>query len=335
MRLSAKDKRTMEAGLKAFLQQSALNRKLQQKLQEESLRQNAIASKYRERIFKKAFKAAGIDQAEIAKRQDANDEASLKRLKQLKPGITKNVKLTKKRQSSFIDVLKQNTESGLFARFPHNHSSPGPGGPGSPAPELYILDTASSISIPDNGGIGTTTSIKPWYNLLETSVQTTGLESRTLLACWTFTFTPDRSGVVHGWVYLLPNGSFSWRTKSTCWDDAIATYQVTAQASFQQMSPSGILNQVLVGGAGVPNIAVGGPNYGMDDHCRGASGFTPINDTTVYETTYAELPVVGGVQVQVIVQVYMNVSGQNSTGNLDFSSSGQEFNVPAVIINLY
>jgi hypothetical protein len=78
MKLSAKDQKTMEAGLKAFLMQDAPNRKLQMKLREESLRKSLIASRFRERLFKKAFKAVGIDQTEIAKRQKANDEASLK-----------------------------------------------------------------------------------------------------------------------------------------------------------------------------------------------------------------------------------------------------------------
>src|SRR5580704_12383051 len=107
MNLTDDDRKVIEIGVKAIHRQRAFTNKLEKEMRRDSIRRSRIATKFREQLLRKAFKASGIDYEEILRRQKAEDQSRLKRIAGLKPQVQKNARVIEKRQAGQIGQLQE------------------------------------------------------------------------------------------------------------------------------------------------------------------------------------------------------------------------------------
>jgi hypothetical protein len=331
MKPTAAERKAITAAIKQMRVRSDFDNKLQREIRSDLVRRRRIASRFRAQIFKKAFKAAGIDQEEIIKRQQNDSKAVLKRMAELKLRVAKNAPVIAKRQATQIELLKQSSERLLMS--PHKHNTPPP-----PAPtEGILLDRTTDIMT--DGGTGTkTSSVTPWFNLVQTDL--VGFESsiggsylQSFDATFCFAYTPDRQGLLHAWSWAIANGSYSWETDFTCDGGASAMCGMNASMSLTQTYPGAVPDYRYVG---ADSVTLFSKSIGLDSHCTGDFGVEVIDTSSALETPAGqELPVFAGIPVTIVIDVSFYVEGYNGLGNLDFSQKGQQINVPAVILQLY
>jgi CRISPR/Cas system-associated protein endoribonuclease Cas2 len=333
MEPTIEERKVIDAGLKRVRARGEFDKKLQREIRSDLIRRRKIAARFRAQLFKKAFSAAGIDQAEILKRQKSENQAALKRIAELRPQVSKNALVIAKRQAGEIELLKQRAKR--LGRIPIHHGQPAP----QPLPtEGILLDIATDIVV--DGGTGTKTSFgTPWYNLVQTNLvgntETIGGSYSNGFNCsYCFVYVPDRPGVLHAWSWVIPNGSFSWETDFTCDGGASVWCGMQANMSLQQTSPGGVSNYVYVPGD-TPTLF--SKSIGLDQHCLGDFGYEVIDsdDTVALETTMMEMTAIAGIPVLIVVDVAVEVMGSDGMCTLDFSEPGQQINVPAVILQLY
>jgi hypothetical protein len=329
MALTREEQHLIKVGLQALHAKDDFKKKIGKELQADSKRRRRIAEKFRNGLLMAAFKAAGIDPKEIKKRQDRENRSLRARLKKLMPEVNKNARVVAERQKNMVPVINGFAKSLKVPR----HRGPSPPNPETPPPLGTLLTEASNASVSEDSGLGTVASVGPYKNILRTTLSF--LESGQGVSAaecdFSFIYTPERSGVLHGWAWATSNGSCGWATEQTCWGGAYVAGSATVSMTLQQMGATGILNQVSVPGQDLGNFNIG---FQQDEHCNGDSGTVIFDEDASLESTM-DLPVVGGVPVQIVVSIGASVQGSNAFADLDLSTNGRNLNVLGVALILY
>lgn len=313
-RLARNDRSTFQQGFDSALAE----------LQE---RRGKVARHFRQGIIDKAFAAAGIDQAEIAKRQKAESESLRLDLEHLRPSLEAQSDKVHLRHLAEVERKKQ-----LFLRKP----APGAG----PFPfDVFALTTADAVDLSDNG-IGTITSTAPWQNTLKTKLSTNPDFPR-CVADFSFFWMPQRSGVLRAISWIAANGSAEWFMDSNCWDSTSITMSAGATMVLQQFDFAGNLNSSFPAGASVFSRYV---HHAQTDYCLGDVGAASIDNLQSVESAPAsaygpgfpiDFPVIGNAEVLITVTTTAQINRSNSAGVLDFLTGNRQLSVLGVILNFY
>jgi len=333
MALTREEQHLIKVGLQALHAKDDFKKKIGKELQADSKRRRRIAEKFRNGLLMAAFKAAGIDPKEIKKRQDQENRSLRARLKKLIPEVNKNARVVAERQKNMVPVINGFAESLKVPRH-RGPSPPNPPGPETPAPLGTLLTEASVASISEDTGMGTVASVGSYKNILRTTLSFLegGGQGVSAVECdFSFIYTPERSGVLHAWAWATSNGSCSWATEQTCWGGATVYGSANVGMTLQQIGGTGILNQVSLPSQDLGNFNI---RFRQDEHCNGDSGTVIFDEDASLESTM-DLPVVGGVPVQIVVSVEAGVQGSNSFADLDLSTNGRNINVLGVALILY
>jgi len=321
MDLTRAEKKMLTRGLKAIQADRDFKVSLQREIWNHRARRERVATKYRQGLLKSAFRVANIDEASIARRQELDHRSALSHLAELMPKINTHARSTRQRHADRIALLKSLARS---KRPPHSLPPPDPLGP---PPELIILNEADRVSVDGDA----TTSLAPWNNTLKTAPGASDRDSATFdLRCeFEFFFRPARSGVLHAWAWVAPNGLVEWATDSLCEVLSLALAKGTASVVLQQNS-AGITNQVAL-----PDQPLGPVvSEGSMVNCSSDVGVLLYDQFLGFETSAMELPVVATSPVQVVVSIVLQGVVLSAMCAFDFNTGPRQINVPAVILNL-
>jgi hypothetical protein len=322
MDLTRDEKKMLTRGLKAIQADRDLKVSLEREIWIHKARRQRVAMAFRQGLLQSAFRVASIDLGAIARRQDLDHRSALGHLETLRPRIDAHARSTKRSHADHIAMLKSLARS---KRAPHVLAGPAPLGPPR---ELVILNQADSISV--EGGAGTT-RVMPWNNTLRTTL---GARSRKgsafdLRCDFVFFFRPSRSGVLHAWAWVAPNGGVRWATDALC--DSLSLVQASGTASVVLQQPSsGITNQIVL-----PDQPLG-PEVREASlvNCSSDIGWRAYDQLLTFETSTMELPVVANVPVQVVVSIVLKGFVGAALCEFNFSTGFRKINVPGVILNL-
>jgi hypothetical protein len=335
MALNREEQQLLKTGQKAIRDRLAFKEQLAAEIQKDWRRRQRIAARYKQGLFEKALKSAGIDPAEIKERQRAEDATKETYLKKLMPRVSANVKAVEQRharQAKLIAKVHGPRKPGLF---------PGPPGPPPPGPapspvDVELLTLAAQATVADSGGTGTVASTGAWKNTLSTELIVNGQNSAIVGCDFNFFYGPKQSGLLKAWAFVSANGSFSWNTWSTCWGGTLAQGGVSAVLTIQQAGPDGALNEmsstVFQAQNGV--LASAEHDYGLDDHCLGDFGIDVMDGFQVIEVP-GYFPALGGRLLQAVVSIAVGAQVDNASCDLDFLSGGRNINVLGVALQFF
>jgi len=324
MDLTRAEKKALARGLKAIQADRDFKISLQRELWNHRIRRERIAGKFRQSLLKSAFKVANIDRASIARRQELDHRSALRHLADLMPKINAHARSTRRGHLDRIALLKSLAAS----KSPPHLLPPPPPSPMGPPPELVILNEADNVSVDGDA----TTSLAPWNNTLKTTLGASDRDSATFdQRCdFTFFYRPPRSGVLHAWAWVAPNGFVEWATDSLCEVLSLALAKGTASVVLQQPS-AGITNQVALSDQPLGPVV----SAGSMTNCSTDDGMLLYDQFLSFETSSMELPVVADAPVQIVVSIILTGLVLAAECAFDFNTGPRQINVPAVILNLF
>ena len=226
MAKSDKAKSSIKAAIRAIEERSAFQRKLQREVLTYGTRTRKVGNAFRQKLFNKAFAAAGVNPADIQKRQRDNDASDKKFIRSLVSGINKNSRAISRRQKRLAQ--------GMLRTRP-KHPDPGRPGPDPSGTIVDILSTASDISFGlPTSNTTSSSSIGDGNNLVRVRI-IDSINPTPFRAFISFYYYPPRSGILNATAVVAANGSNWWASQHQC-VEATMTQSVDA---FITMFPSG------------------------------------------------------------------------------------------------
>ena len=229
-----------------------------------NFRRRNAASRFRERIFQKGMKAAGIDTA-IIERQQERDMASMKKfLQQQRKRVLQSAETRAKRQHRLIENLKKRYKTA---------SSHG----GNPTLIGFLVKADAILSTKSTTLIGPvdTSRSQPlvvqaanFDNIAEedNSIYTSpgGLGRIVSFIDFHFIWQSDRDGLLTPAIGLLIRGGWQIETPPDCWNVNNASVKVSAALRVQQTQNNGM--PIVITGSPIQSILdrdfTGGGSYG-------------------------------------------------------------------------
>jgi hypothetical protein len=323
MDLTRAEKKVLTRGLKAIQADRDFKISLQKEIWTHRSRRQRVATKFRQGLLRSAFRVADIDEASIARRQESDHRSALAHLAELMPKMNAHARSTRRGHASRIALLKSLARSKVPPRV-----LPSPPSPMGPPPEVVILNKADSVDFVNGDGV---TNLAPWNNTLQTAPSASGDGATFDLRCdFEFLYRPSRSGLLHAWAWVAPNGMVEWATNALC--EPVSIVDATGTASMVLQQPAlGIMNQVAL-----PDQPLGpeASDGSLIQNCTSDYGMLPYDQFLVFETSAMELPVVANSPVQVVVSIVLQGFVYEALCAFDFNTGPRQINVPAVILNL-
>lgn len=328
MTLTPDELKHLELGLEAIRADREFKSAIQRDIWRDEQRRSREVSRIRQQLLEKVLKTAGIDPADIARKHEKTNSGAERQRVKLTSKLDEYVPAVARRHLNHIEQLKD------LARLkrPPRPVPPPPPGPTAVPSEVIILNQADNVALTVDDGQGTAINTAPWNNTLRTLLTFSGEDKNSFVTCdFSFLHTPTRSGVLHAWTWVAPNGYAHWGLNPGCsgiarvWEDAIASVKVI------QLSPSGAAGNEI----SVPaQVLCSEFHAGYFDFCALKWGHEVIDQLCTFETAM-DLLVAANVPVQVIVSIELRMIVSKGLGHLDFKKVGRQINVPAVVLNLY
>jgi len=278
-------------------------------------RRQRVASRFQERIFRRALAKAGIDYREIQKRQAKDDAANGQLVKQQKRALIAHSKAVALRQAAILEWL-----------YRREHIVPVP----EPLPPRQIrLDTAIIVAYPIVAGTDPqfTTSSGPGRNLLRGLIEAQsdrGQRFVTLVAEFHFQWTSDRDGMLSVSSAIWPNLTTWLMLGAGCTGDPWVDAKVQASLLISQIDKTGQART-----AGAPEIVL------VSNALRGSNSVGQVGGqdfSDVVPLSYQNFPVVEANPVLITVFLGLTAEVINGPGQaqIDIESGEYRINVPWV-----
>jgi hypothetical protein len=305
----------IKAAISAIQKRRAFQSKLQDDVRTYSKRTRKIGDGFRQRIFDKAFAAAGVKAADIKKRQRDNDASDKKFIESLVSGINKNSRKVSQRQKKLAKEMLRKPRPGKS-----------PPGPNPPGPVVDILSTAHDISFQTFGARNTTwgSSTAPWSNLARVRI-TDSLFASPFRAFISFQWTPPRDGYLNALAVVAANGSYWWASEHQCIQASLyqaAGIYITVFPVSQQPDPLDCDEQTILSNP-----------WNDFPGCSTDIGNNVV-DSVFFLQHPAGVSVASGVPVVIMLVCEFYFDAVDAIGEIDFLQADKCINATGVIVNL-
>jgi hypothetical protein len=211
MAKSDKVKSSIKAAIRAIEARSAFQRKLQREVLTYGTRTRKIGNAFRQKIFNKAFAAAGVNPADIKKRQRDNDASDKRFIQSLVSKINKNSRAIGRRQKQLAKEMLRG-----HPKHPQRPGQPGRPGPAQSGNVIDFVSTAYDISFgPPTSNTTWSSSIGDGKNLVRVRI-TDSINPAPFRAFISFYYIPPRSGILNATAVVTANGSNWWASQHQC-----------------------------------------------------------------------------------------------------------------------
>jgi hypothetical protein len=291
-------------------------RDLAKRLRNKSLREDRVASRYRQRLIDKGLAAAGIDLEEVRTRQKQAYETRNKGYKELAKELQRYAKNVNSRHVEWYRQILRG----------HPHLPPGP----HPNADSWgIINEASAVLINTDQGTPPdgTTSVTPNGNILNFSWNFSDdvVAACELEATFSFFLTPQLAGNLQVIVPVAYNGSCWWNIYGTCFAPRPGgEFDFSPKVTLTVLQDQGlnVTSSSVVAGFG-PTISQGA------SRCLGDQSAQPVDDTQFLESM--KIPVIANTPI--VISVDVNVISDMWAGRaiVDFATGAQGINVVGIL----
>lgn len=326
-------KTTYSAGERALIEQAALLQRRRREAREKEWRATSefmahyheTADEYHRKVIGQAFRAAGINEAELEKRHKIERASALKFLEAARREALRHASDTDEAHRAYIGELLQRRT--LFL-------APAPPPAPAPATVVAMLNRATSIDLDGRGD----TSIAAEQNIVHTKVERGGwvsgvqwdLRGDIAAVSWNFLWQPPRDGMLNAISALAMNG----------WGGAYPGPGCVKGSASWSLDAGLTLTQL--GGTGAPltdsfQNRVAEERFGSDDlPASGGVIFTGTRVDGVENLIYDKLfPVVQQTPVLVTVTAFLYALVAHGEAELNFLDRGFQLNVPYLYLLLF
>jgi hypothetical protein len=286
-------------------------------------RKNSLATReFRQKQLDQVLAHAGVDLAKIERRHDLLRRSDERFLASKRAAMKKVSETANRQAASKLTRLKAAQKAG-FLPTPSFQPVPRPlpdgggggGGGGMPQPVGLWLLRADTIEV-SPAGLNVDVSMEDWYNLARFVVPDN--EDVIFTLSFNFSWTPPHDGMLDCTAFAFPVGFQYWATKHPCIESDI--YAILDAELFVLSTDKPVVDE---------NVYTF-----WWDHTPSStnSGFNVIDPDVIFGTNMP-VPVQGGVFVQISVAFTIQLFALEVTTSLDFSTNGNNINVPGIVVN--